>query len=144
MTKHSILLIDDDIEDFVILKQAFADLGAEDILAYVHSGPAAIDFLEKQYETRKEVPDIVVLDINMPIMSGPALLKIMRRDERFARIPVVMYSTSINPSDEEQCSELGVEYCISKPGTLDEIVQVGETLLALCHQRDPLTVPDMN
>ena len=142
MSTCKILLVDDDLEDYQILKQAFADLGADESLAHVANGPDALSFLEAAYNNGG-VPDIVVLDINMPIMNGPAVLKKMRGDDRFARIPVVMYSTAINPHDEAQCTDLGVEYCISKPTRLEDIIQVGETLLALCHQRDPLVVPDI-
>lgn len=128
----SILLVDDDTEDYLIMKQAFSDLGFDDILLYVDSGQKALDLLERNHRQGGSLPDIVVLDINMPIMNGPAVLRSMRLDSRFSAIPVVIYSTSIHPLDEKQCVELGAEYCITKPGSLDEIIRVGETLLSLC------------
>lgn len=144
MSICKILLVDDDLEDYQILKQAFADLGADESLFHAPSGREALAFLEKGWEADQSVPDIVVLDINMPMMNGIEVLRKMRGDNRFAKVPVVMYSNSIIPSHEAQCTELGVEYCISKPNRLEDIIQVGETLLALSHQRDPLTVPDIS
>lgn len=144
MANCKILLVDDDQEDYQILKQVFSDLGADETLLYADSGIHAIEFLEHQYGLDETVPNMVVLDINMPIMDGPAVLRAMRKDPRFQHIPVVMYSTSINPSDEKQCVGLGAEYCISKPTRFDEIIQVGETLLAICEKRNPLVTPDIS
>jgi CheY-like chemotaxis protein len=144
MKNCRILLVDDDIEDYLIMKQSLTDLGVDDILEYAPSGQKALDTLEHRFTKHGTVPSIVVLDINMPTMSGPDVLKIMRDDDRFAKVPVVIYSTSINPSDEKQCQELGAEYCITKPGTLEEIIRVGETLLALCEKRDPMITPDVS
>lgn len=80
----------------------------------------------------------------MPIMNSLALLKALRSDTRLKTIPVVMYSTSINPHDEKQCDALGAEYCIQKPVTLEGIIGVGKTLLALCQKRDPLVAPGIS
>jgi CheY-like chemotaxis protein len=135
MRKCRILLVDDDMEDYLILKDAFQYLGV-DILHYASSAKLALEKLEQWQSKDGTLPNIIVLDINMPVMNGPAFLKLLREDPRYYKIPVVIYTTSIYPSDELQCMQLGVEYCLTKPGEIEEIIKVGETLLELCKRSE--------
>jgi len=130
MVSNKILLIDDDIEDYLIIKEALHDLIISDIIGYAENGEIALDLLDKQYEQEIELPHVIILDLNMPLMDGVTTLHYLKKDNRFAHIPVVIYSTSINPGDQKKCMQLGAYSCIAKPNSVEEIIQIGETLLA--------------
>ncbi|MES2329018.1 MAG: response regulator [Bacteroidota bacterium] len=127
-----ILLVDDDVEEYLILNEAFTRLGAGDVLEYAEGGRQALELLNRQFAENGNIPELIVLDINMPALDGPATLALIRADMRFKNIPVVVYSTSINPNDLEKCKDLGPCSSILKPSSMDEIISVGEALLALC------------
>lgn len=76
-----------------------------------------LDTLPSSYQR----PSLVILDINMPVMDGITTLKTIRRDERFADTPVVMYSTSTSPVEKQRCFELGANAFFSKPFRREDI-----------------------
>ena len=139
MPNRNILLIDDDIEDYLILKEAFADLGVEKTPIHVDSAQNAMDFLERQCAINAQLPDLMILDINMPLTNGLVLLQKLRSDSRFSSIPIVVYSTMIVPADHQRCQELGVEHCIIKPCDLDDVLKISEMFLALCDNQDSIS-----
>jgi CheY-like chemotaxis protein len=66
------------------------------------------------------LPDYIFLDVNMPTMDGKSCLKALKTDPRFKDIPIVIYTTSRNPLDEEFCRELGVLAYVPKPNSIVE------------------------
>lgn len=133
MPSCKILLVDDDMEDYMIIKEALKDLILIDVIGYAGNGEIALDLLARQYQEDQAIPNVIVLDLNMPLMDGVTTLRHLKADERFANIPVIIYSTSINPADQQKCMQLGAYSCVSKPNSIDEIVQIGETLLTFCN-----------
>lgn len=80
------------------------------------NGEEALGVLEEE----QEVPDIILLDLNMPKMNGLEFLKILKSSERLKYIPVIILSTSNNHRDLKQCYEAGIAGYVVKPLKYEE------------------------
>jgi len=116
-----ILLVDDDAEDREIIKDALGDLGYHSVIDFEENGERAISFLEKAYDAGA-LPSMVVLDLNMPRMNGTQTLRYIKKDDRFKNIPVVIYSTSLNNIERDECLALGAHSYVIKPVTYRDTV----------------------
>lgn len=128
------MMIDDDMEDQWIVREALDALKTGDVAAFMSDGEAALLRLDDDYISRNCVPDLIVLDLNMPRMNGTETLGRLKADERFSNIPVIIYSTSINPYERDKCMELGAHSYITKPISIEESVRTVETFLSFCSQ----------
>jgi CheY-like chemotaxis protein len=109
-----ILLVDDDIEDREIIRDALGDLGHHSVIHFEENGENALSFLETAYDSGN-LPSMVILDLNMPRMNGTQTLRHLKTDERFRNIPVVIYSTSLNNIERDECLALGAHSYVIKP-----------------------------
>jgi CheY-like chemotaxis protein len=89
-----------------------ADSGIESELKAVTDGSQLIDHLLNVQDLG--TPDVIFLDINMPVMDGKDCLREIRRQEKFSMIPVIILSTSIRPKDIEETYRDGANRYISK------------------------------
>jgi CheY-like chemotaxis protein len=107
-----ILLADDDRDDQDIFQEALSLLNPEIVCEGAGNGLQALALLTSQ----KTVPNIIFVDINMPIMNGWELLGKLKSDKRFGQIPVIIYSTSSRPEDKSIAEDLGAICFVTKPG----------------------------
>jgi chemotaxis family two-component system response regulator Rcp1 len=107
-----ILLVDDNEADVWLFKEAFAALHIEHDLETVHDGAQAIDRLENA-ETLG-VPDLILLDINMPKVDGFQVLSFVRSTPRICVIPVIILSSSRTERDVRRAHELGANSYLCK------------------------------
>ena len=105
-----ILLIDDDDDDQFIFLKAFKDLAPD---SRCHISNNALEAF-RHLHARTEVPDMLFLDLNMPLMNGFEFLVILKSEPRFSRIPVIIFSTSDNPEDLDRAKALGAVQFITK------------------------------
>jgi CheY-like chemotaxis protein len=131
MEVWKILLVDDDPEDRAIIKDAMAMHNAEDFIHFAENGEQALDILEKSLPVHG-VPCLVVLDLNMPRMNGLETLRQIKQHEKLNEIPVVIYSTSINPLEKEKCIRLGALDFFTKPISFQESKETAQKLLSFC------------
>ncbi len=94
----TVFLIDDDFDDREIFEETLLSLNLEVDYAEAKNGA---DALEKLRQSDSIKPDIIFLDLNMPIMDGRQFLKEVKRDDALKDIPVVIYSTSSNETDRQ-------------------------------------------
>ncbi len=73
-----------------------------------------MEFLEHSYSSGG-LPSMVILDLNMPRMNGTQTLRLLKSDQRFKDIPVVIYSTSLNNIEKDECLALGAHSYVIKP-----------------------------
>jgi CheY-like chemotaxis protein len=122
-----VLLADDDENDTFLIERAFDRLGWSRPLAVLSDGEQVIDYLlgQDDYSDRSmwPVPDLLVLDHWMPRLSGIDVLKWIRRQPRFFRLPVVLLSGGLSPRDTAAVSQVQVAYC-SKPAACTEMMEV--------------------
>ena len=131
MEAWKILLVDDDPEDRAIIEDAMDMIHSVKVLCFAENGEQALEFLEQQHSGRK-LPCLIVLDLNMPKMNGTQTLRVLKSDERFKNIPVIIYSTSINPFEKEKCLDLGAESYITKPVSFRESMETAQIFLRFC------------
>ncbi len=114
-----ILIGEDDHEDQFILEEYFSDNGVKDVVAFERNGRKVLDYLE-QLPQGEDLPKLIVLDLNMPILNGTQTLFELKQHSRFSEIPVIIYSTSDNEHEKRKCINFGaVEYLV-KPVSVDE------------------------
>jgi CheY-like chemotaxis protein len=131
--KAKILLVDDDAEDREIIADAFREIQAETFLLFQHNGEEAINFLEANFVSGS-IPCLIVLDLNMPRMNGTQTLRFLKSDPRFADIPVIIYSTSLNAIEKEECLQLGAHSYIIKPIMYKESIETAKMFYQFCSE----------
>jgi CheY-like chemotaxis protein len=109
-----IMVIDDDIDDQLILKDYFSEAGIpEHDVSYFANGRSGIEYLVSA--ERGTLPDVIVLDMNMPIMNGVQTLLHLKREPVLRKIPVIIYSTSDNDQEKRKGLSLGAAEYLVKP-----------------------------
>ena len=109
----SILVVDDDVEDHMIMTEYFEEMNYKDSVKFVINGKEAIEYLEAQKQGI--LPRLIILDLNMPIMNGTQTLLRIKHDPELKNIPVVIYSTSENETEKRKTLSLGALQYAMKP-----------------------------
>ncbi len=126
-----ILLIEDDDVDVEIVKRAFKRCEIKNQLYVTCNGEDGLNFLSHNGKYSNEInprPGVILLDINMPIMNGIEFLKVIKNDDDFKSIPVVVLTTSGQPSDVNESFELGVAGYFIKSLEFDEFTDAVSTI----------------
>lgn len=109
MKKLKILLIEDDKIERMKFSKVSSKLGKHTIIE-AENGEKALDIL-----AQIELPNLIVLDLNMPKINGIEFLRILKSNKSLQYIPIVVMSTSNNHIDVKKCYEIGVSGYIIKP-----------------------------
>lgn len=120
-----ILLVEDDDVDAENVLRAFKKNNISNPLHVSINGEDALDWLRRSGKFAKRHhprPGIILLDLNMPVMSGIEFLEIIKADEALKRIPVVILTSSWEESDREKCFALNVAGYIIKPVEFEKFV----------------------
>lgn len=133
MTRDCILMMaDDDPDDREFVREAFAKSGFAGEFRYVEDGGALVDYLEEAQapgvKSDCRMPDLILLDLNMPRVDGYEALKRIKSSDRLRRIPIVVLSTSDSERDILQTYDEGVNSFITKPRGFDELVEMAGQL----------------
>ncbi len=111
-----ILLVEDNEGDILLTSEAFEDAKIKTHLSYVKDGKEAIDFVTRQGKyANAQLPDLLLLDINIPKRNGVEVLKFIKADPQLRKIPVIMLTTSSSPEDISRCYENYANCFITKP-----------------------------
>lgn len=130
MTRRFILIAEDDADDRYLMKTALQETGISEDVVYVENGVELINMLETVNEAgENNYPKLILLDLNMPKMDGREVLKTMKSNEAYRKIPVVVFSTTKNQLDVKRCYDLGANTYIVKPVSYDTLVT---TLKEIC------------
>lgn len=101
------LLVEDDKITILGIEKILGKLLAPSNICVAENGQIALDILSST-KNDVDLPDFILLDLNMPVMDGFELLSIIRKDERLRIIPVVIHTTSSNVNDYIKCEALGI------------------------------------
>lgn len=119
-TSH-ILLVEDDMDDVELTRQGFIRSQYDVLLHHVANGQMCLDYLLKVGEyADAATPDLILLDLNMPIMDGRAVLMEMNQREQLKHLPVVVMTTSRAQTDVLYSYAMGCNSFIVKPVDFDE------------------------
>ncbi len=108
--RKKILVVDDDTDDRELFVEALLTVGSEVICYSAADGQEAIHKLETM-----ELPDIIFLDLNMPVMDGWDCLNRLKSTEHYKSIPVIIHTTSSRDADKKLAKELGAICFFTKP-----------------------------
>ena len=131
MNFRKILLVDDDPEDLAIISDAINRIHQSDITITAENGASALELLHGCDVTH--LPCLIILDLNMPRMNGTKTLQHLKNNPRFCNIPVIIYSTSINPQEKAACLSLGARAYITKPISYSECMATAKIFLQYCN-----------
>ncbi|UYQ94606.1 response regulator [Chitinophaga horti] len=129
-----ILLADDDPEDRSIMQIVFDELSLSPNIYFVEDGTGVIDYLQ-QTQIQSNLPDLIILDLNMPKLSGSETLRILKADERYRNIPIIIFSTSLNEIQMKECMAMGASSYVIKPNTFEECLTTGKRFYEFSQKR---------
>jgi CheY-like chemotaxis protein len=115
-----ILLIDDDEDDQVIFMSGIRAVSKTAVCRCMFSAEEALQELEKGEIT----PEVIFLDLNMPLMNGQQFLVEIKKRESLKKIPIIIFSTSSNKRTIDTLLELGADNFITKPGRYEDLVSI--------------------
>lgn len=117
----AILLVEDDQVDIMTILRALKEIHVSNPVVSMENGEAALEWLSR---AGCELPCIILLDLNMPIMNGIEFLRLVKQDERLRRIPVVVLTTSEEQEDKVRSFDLGVAGYMAKPVDYRRFVEI--------------------
>lgn len=120
-----ILLVEDNGDDEYLTRRALNKTDIHDV-EVAHDGIEAIEILFGEKRMELPLPDLVILDLRLPMVDGVEVLESIRNDYRTMGLPVIILTSSEDIRDKETCFNLGIAAFISKPlqaGALQEIMK---------------------
>ncbi|MCL6293946.1 response regulator [Gaetbulibacter sp. 2012CJ34-3] len=126
MKALNILLIEDDTIETMKFNRTISSLKLEHNVTEANNGEDALKILQK----KDELPDIILLDLNMPKINGIEFLNILKNDDTLRHIPTVILTTSNNQKDLLECYKIGIAGYVLKPLKYEAYVSKIEKLLA--------------
>ena len=124
-----ILLVEDNPADVYLFRMALTDAQFNFHLNVIEDGALAMDYIQKHgQDPESQVPDLAVLDLNLPKIEGLIVLEALRKSQRLARVPVVVTTSSSTDVERSKSQHLGVEKFLTKPPDLQGFLELGTIL----------------
>jgi two-component system, response regulator len=123
----NILLVDDSPNDVTLIKSALISTNLAINIIEAEDGEEALDYLYKRGKFVNHSNDdliFILLDIKMPMMNGIEILKIIRSDASFNKIPVIILTSSLDSVDMQACYDNGANSFVVKPVNMDDFIKV--------------------
>lgn len=140
-----ILVAEDNPADVYLLKEALNQEGREVDLVVVSDGEQALEYVQRQGDFRSApIPDLVVLDLNLPKSDGSDVLRCIRETKAYADVPVVVLTSSDSPRDRIVVESLGADSFITKPSDLEAFLGLGRTLVGFLRDAAKNIVPPLS
>ena len=136
----NILLADDDKTDCLLFKDALEELPVSARLTIVHNGEQVIEELTKK---GNKLPDVLFLDLNMPLKNGFASLGEIKRSSELQNLPVIIFSTASERETVKNVFRDAAHYYICKPVDFSQLKKViYEALTLITQKNNPLPLED--
>ena len=113
-TKHNVFLVDDDEDDLELFEDAINEIQINTQVTTFRTGKEMISQLKDE---RYKLPQVIFLDLNMPILNGEECLLKIRKNKNLESIPVVIYSTTFVLKIAERLKSEGANLYIQKPSS---------------------------
>lgn len=126
MSKQKVILIaEDDADDRLLIKEAFFESGSAAELIFFENGEELLNYLKDfSKEEAAILPDLFILDLNMPKTDGKEVLVYLKAQNIFQKIPVIVLTTSKSKDDKEVALNMGAAGFFSKPSSFTELVSI--------------------
>jgi chemotaxis family two-component system response regulator Rcp1 len=119
-TPIRILMVEDNEGDVLLTREALREAGIDNEMFCIRNGEAAIQFLREGAEANPaDLPGLILMDINMPKLSGHEVMADMRQDSRLSDIPVFLFTSSEAPADIQQSKTNAANGYLVKPLDID-------------------------
>jgi CheY-like chemotaxis protein len=126
----TILLVEDNLADAGLVREALEEHGVRGELLIITDGDRAVRYLTS-LGSHPECPDLIIVDLNLPKMSGLEILERMGKTENCSHITTVVLSSSDAQEDRNEALRLGARRYLPKPLRLDEFLALGEVFREL-------------
>ena len=123
-------MADDDYEDTELLEVAIMKIEPGVNLHKVKTGRAVLEYLT--YQSDNDLPCLIILDYNMPELTGSEVLSIICNDQRYEDIPKVILSTSNTPHHIRECMQNGATGYFVKPNNMHDLIGLAKKMLDYC------------
>ena len=135
--KPWILMIEDNPGDVQLFQLALSDAGLDVELTVKLDGEEALGFIQSSPGDpgNAAVPDLIVLDLNLPKYDGLSLLETIRSGSRFEKAPVIVFTSSFFPRDRARVETLSVTRYLLKPTDLEEYRRIGDTITGILSRK---------
>ncbi len=130
-TRIELLLVEDTPSDIRLTEEALKDSELDYNLAVVNDGEAAIDYLNKKKMANSRLPDLILLDLNMPKKNGHEVLADIKRDATLRKIPVVLLTVSQRDEDIMEALKLKMNYYLCKPVSSERLTALVDSIFKL-------------
>jgi CheY-like chemotaxis protein len=114
----NIMMIEDDEGHARLIEKHIRRAGVDSDISGFRDGASALAHLFRKRDSlskKKEPPSVILLDLNLPDMTGIDILQAVKRDEHLRRLPVIVLTSTDDPRELERCYDLGANICITKP-----------------------------
>lgn len=111
-------MVDDDADDRALFCEALQEAAPQFICHAATNGRTALTKLNNR---ENDLPDLIFLDVNMPVMNGWQCLAALKNTEDYKHIPVIIYSTSSHPEDIEKAQQAGALCFFTKPANFKDL-----------------------
>jgi CheY-like chemotaxis protein len=134
--EFNVLLVEDNPADVRLLEECLKDIHAHWKVSVAEDGELAI----RSLRTDTLLPDLILLDLNLRRKSGHDVLRELKADPGLSTIPVIILSSSQAPADVNEAYRAHANCYVSKPGDLDQYLQVVQLIEDFWHKRAELPV----
>lgn len=133
-----ILLAEDNPGDVLLFREALNSCGLECNIVVAPDGEKAIDLTQSAGADSQRcwIPDLIVLDVNLPKHDGDAVLRHVRSQAALREVPVIMLTSSASPADRVSAGDLGATLYLQKSSDLDELLEVGRIVQAVLERNN--------
>lgn len=115
---RNIILTDDDADDCSLFSEALHEVYSDISLTIINDG---VSLMKKLNHLVQQPPEVIFLDLNMPLKNGFECLQEIRNTPKFSNIPIIIYSTSSNKDIVEKTFQHGANFYICKPATYNAL-----------------------
>ncbi|HWJ29361.1 MAG TPA: response regulator [Flavisolibacter sp.] len=130
MKSRYIIFADDDADDLELITGFFKQYNQSINVIEFKNGKEVLKFLD-DFVNHASKPLLIVLDINMPRLNGKETLAAIRKHPDYNNIPILVYTTSFNKTDEEYCKKYNASW-INKPNNMEGVKQIARVIADFC------------
>lgn len=123
-----VLLVEDNPGDVRLIQEVFKEAKIKNVLHVARDGEEAMKMLHLEGENPNRLPDLILLDLNLPKKDGRDVLKEIKKDDKLKCIPVVVLTSSIRDEDLIETYKNNANCYIAKPVDLDQLIKVVQNI----------------
>jgi CheY-like chemotaxis protein len=123
-----VLLVEDNPGDVRLIQEVFKEAKIKNVLHVARDGEEAMKMLHLEGENPSRLPDLILLDLNLPKKDGRDVLKEIKKDDKLKCIPVVVLTSSIRDEDLIETYKNNANCYIAKPVDLDQLIKVVQNI----------------